>query len=44
MQEVPVLPIYTYTRRRLISKSVKGWYDNILDRHPYKYLYLDPDK
>ena len=44
MQQVPVMPIYTYTRRRLIRKSVKGWYDNILDRHPYKYIYLDPGK
>ena len=43
MQEVPIVPIYTYTRRRLISESVKGWYDNILDRHPYKYIYLQPE-
>jgi oligopeptide transport system substrate-binding protein len=42
MQEVPVVPIYTYTRPRLISESVRGWEDNILDQHPYKYLYLQP--
>lgn len=41
MQQVPIVPIYTYTRRRLIAKSVKGWYDNILDRHHYQYIYLD---
>jgi len=44
MQEVPILPLYTYTRRRLIAESVRGWEDNILDRHPYKYVYLDSKK
>ena len=44
MRELPFLPLYTYTRRRLISPSVKGWYDNILDRHPYKYIYLEPEQ
>ena len=42
MQEVPILPIYTYTRRRLIAESVHGWEENILDQHPYKYIYLQP--
>jgi len=44
MQEVPVLPIYTYTRSRLISKSVKGWESNILDQHPYKYISLKAEQ
>jgi len=44
MQEVPVVPIYTYTRRRLIAKSVRGWEDNMLDRHPYKYVSLETEK
>ena len=42
MEEVPVVPIYTYTRRRLIATSVRGWEENILDQHPYKYIYLQP--
>ena len=42
MEEVPVVPIYIYTRRRLIATSVRGWEDNLLDQHPYKYLYLQP--
>ena len=42
MNEVPVIPIYTYTRTYLVSPDVKGWYSNILDYHPYKYVYLSP--
>ena len=39
-REAPLLPIYTYTRVALRLPSVKGWYPNILDHHPYKYVYL----
>ena len=48
MQEMPVIPIYFYTRSYLIVSSVKGWSPNLLDDHPWKYIYLDetvqPDK
>ena len=40
-QQAPLMPIYTYTRVALINPSVKGWYPNILDRHPYKHVYLE---
>lgn len=40
-REAPLLPIYTYTRVALAHLSLKGWYSNILDRHPYKYVYLE---
>jgi oligopeptide transport system substrate-binding protein len=39
-EESPIIPLYTYTRPILISPSVKGWDDNILAQHPYKYIYL----
>lgn len=39
--EVPIIPIYTYTRVLLIRPEVKGWYPNILDHHPYQYIYLE---
>lgn len=42
MEELPVLPIYIYTRTYLIHPDVKGWYPNILDHHPYKDIYLEP--
>ena len=42
-EESPIIPLYTYTRPILISPSVKGWDDNILAQHPYKYIYLQAD-
>ena len=48
MKDMPVIPIYFYTRAYLIVSSVKGWFPNLLDDHPWKYIYLDetaaPDK
>lgn len=39
--QVPVMPIYTYTRLYLKAPELKGWHNNILDHHPYKYVYLE---
>ena len=44
MEEVPVIPIYIYTRVYALSPNVRGWHPTILDHHPFQYLYLDPDK
>lgn len=44
MNEMPVIPIYTYTSVYLISPDVKGWPSNILDYHAYKYVYLSSSK
>ena len=41
MNELPVIPIYFYTRVGLRRPEVKGWYPTILDNHPYKYVYLE---
>ncbi|MEE8398289.1 MAG: peptide ABC transporter substrate-binding protein [Desulfobacterales bacterium] len=41
LTEVPIIPIYTYTNTTLIHPDVKGWYPNILDQHPYPYVYLE---
>lgn len=41
LEEAPVIPIYFYTRPYLLKPSVKGWYDTILDHHPYKHVYLE---
>lgn len=43
-EEVPIIPIYTYTRNYLRSTDVKGWHDNVLDHHPLKHVYLARDK
>lgn len=41
IDESPIIPIYTYTRSLLIHPQLKGWHSNILDQHPYKYVYLE---
>lgn len=43
LEELPVMPIYFYMRSLLIQPSVRGWHPNILDHHPYKYVYLDSE-
>ncbi len=40
VDELPVLPIYYYTRVHAISPRVKGYYPTLLDNHPYKHIYL----
>ncbi len=41
MDEVPIIPIYIYTRQHLISPKLKGWYPTLLDQHPYKHLWFE---
>lgn len=43
MDEVPVIPVYYYTRIYLKDPRVRGWHPKLLDNHSYKYVYLgDP--
>ncbi len=41
LEEMPVIPIYTYTRVKLLHPDVKNWNPTILDHHPYKNVYLE---
>ena len=41
VDEVPIIPIYYYTRVRALSPKVKGWYPTLLHNHPYKHVYLE---
>jgi oligopeptide transport system substrate-binding protein len=43
MQQMPILPIYTYTSKHLIHPSVKGLPANLMDSLNLKYVWLDPD-
>ena len=38
IDEMPIIPIYTYTRIYMKHESVKGWSPNLLDSHPYQYV------
>ncbi len=42
LDEAPILPIYTYTRKFLKSPDVKGWESNILDLIAFKHVWLEP--
>ena len=42
VDEVPIIPMYTYSRNRLVHPSIKNWYSNILERWSYKNVYLEP--
>lgn len=44
MDEVPIIPVYFYKNKSLVRKSVKNWKPSLLDRHPYKYVYLEADE
>ena len=41
MKDVPVIPIYWYTRVYLIDPRVKGWSPTLLDNRPYKGVSLE---
>ena len=41
IDEMPVIPIYTYVRAYQLSPDVKGFYPNYLDHHHPKTIYLE---
>jgi oligopeptide transport system substrate-binding protein len=41
LEEMPVLPLYTYVNKGMLSKKVRGWHPNILDQHPLKHISLE---
>jgi oligopeptide transport system substrate-binding protein len=41
LDEVPIIPIYFYTRVCLKRPELKGWHPTLLDNHPYKHVYLE---
>jgi ABC-type oligopeptide transport system substrate-binding subunit len=41
LSEEPVIPLLFYESKTMVSRRVKGWTDNLLDRHLARYLTLD---
>ncbi len=39
--EVPIMPLYTYVNKGMLSRRVKGWWPNLLDQHPLKHISLE---
>ncbi len=40
LADLPVIPIYHYTSKNLVSPQVQGWVDNTSDRHRTRWLSL----
>lgn len=40
MEDLPVIPIYFYVTKRLVSPRVTGWEGNIMDHHHTRYMRL----
>ena len=43
MEQMPIIPIYTYTSKHLIHPSVRGLPSNLMDSLNLKYVWLDED-
>jgi oligopeptide transport system substrate-binding protein len=41
MEQMPILPIYTYTSSHLVHPSVRGMPSNLMDSLNLKYVWLD---
>lgn len=39
--DAPVIPVFIYSTIRLVDPRVRGWFDNPLDQHPYKAIFLE---
>lgn len=43
LDELPIVPMYWYTRVYLMDPRVKGWTPKLLDNHPYKYVSIETE-
>ncbi|MEM8885417.1 MAG: peptide ABC transporter substrate-binding protein [Planctomycetota bacterium] len=42
--EFPILPLYIYVNQGMKVDGLQGWYENVRDRHPFQYLYFEPEE
>lgn len=38
-KECPIIPIYRYVNTGLLAEDVWGWYPNVRNQHPFKYMW-----
>jgi oligopeptide transport system substrate-binding protein len=44
LEQMPIIPIYTYQSKHLKHPSIKGMPPNIMDYYNYKYVYLEAEE
>ncbi len=42
LEDLPFIPLYYYTTQHLVSPSIEGWQDNVMDVHPSRFLRKKP--
>jgi oligopeptide transport system substrate-binding protein len=42
LAEAPIIPLLFYESKDMVSRRVKGWRDNLLDRHLGRWLKVEP--
>lgn len=42
LNEYPIAPLYFYVSKHMVKPNIGGFEDNVLDRHPSKYLTIQP--
>lgn len=40
-EELPIIPLYIYVNKGMLDESITGWYENVLDLHPLKYIDIE---
>lgn len=40
LEDLPIIPVYTYVTKRLVDPHLRGWEDNVMDHHYSKHMYL----
>ena len=42
VEQAAVMPLYWYVNQGMLAEQVRGFRPNILDIHPFQYLWLEP--
>ncbi len=40
LEDLPIIPVYTYVTKRLVDPHLRGWDHNVMDHHPSKHMFL----
>ncbi len=41
-KELPIIPIYIYVNQGMLAEKVGGWFENVRDQHPLKFIFIEP--